>query len=234
MPGRLHGLQTLKPFNIAAQGWLRVHLFASENRLAIFPFRSCRPPHVRSPLPFLPGGAVDAWAYFPVAFNVAAQGWLCIIIQQTGRVAGFFNSNDPTAVINSTNPVFAPVHKNKWAIGGHSAGGQGAAAYVTANPTRPFALVMLAGGLAPANLSTNPTPVVNIVGTLDRVSGPGISYLRYQSLVDPYGNPNVTLPLVPLEGGNHFQMGDCGYQYFDEIAVVSQDQQQAVAAQSWW
>jgi hypothetical protein len=41
----------------------------------------------------------------------------------------------------------------------------------------------------------------------------------------------VTLPLVPLEEGNHFQMGDYGYQYFDEIAVVSQDQQQAVAAQ---
>jgi hypothetical protein len=98
------------------------------------------------------------------------EGWLCVIIEQTGRVAGFFNSTDPTAVIESTNPVFAPVPKNKWAIGGHSARSQGAAAYVaeSTNPTRPFALVMLAGGLAPANLSTNPTPVVNIVGTLDR------------------------------------------------------------------
>ncbi|GAQ86509.1 hypothetical protein KFL_002930060 [Klebsormidium nitens] len=180
---------------------------------------------------FLPGGAVDARAYFPVAFNIAAQGWLCVIIQQTGRVAGVFNSTDPTAVVYSTNPVFASVPKNKWAIGGHSAGGQGAAAYVAANPTRVFALVMLAGGIAPANLSTNPTPVVNIVGTLDRVSGPGLSYLRYQALVNPYGNPNVTLPLVPLAGGNHYQMGDYGYQYFDDIAVVSQDQQQASAAQ---
>lgn len=232
------------PLKHAAQGWLRhpiaKHFNDQLSAPPVWPGTPVLPslpnsiapvpPNSHIPRPFIPGGAVDARAYFPVAFNIAAQGWLCVIIQQTGRIAGSFNSTDPTGVINSTNPVFAPVPKNKWAIGGHSAGGQGAAAYVAANPTRAFALVMLAGGIAPANLSTNPTPVVNIVGTLDRLSGPGLSYLRYQSLVNPYGNPNVTLPLVPLQGGTHYQMGDYGYQYFDDIAVISQDQQQADAA----
>lgn len=140
-----------------------------------------------------------------------------MIVQQTARISTLF-SDDATAVLDSNDTAFAHVPKSKWAIGGHSAGGYGASAFVRDNPNRVVALVMHAGGLA-GNLSTW-LPVLNIVGTIDRVAQIGST------------DSSVPVPTMKIEGANHYQTGDYGYQSPDNVATISQDEQQTQFARA--
>lgn len=165
------------------------------------------------------GAAVDSRAYFPIAFEIAARGWLVVIVQQTGRISSFF-PDDANAVLDSNDTAFAQVPAAKWAIGGHSAGGFGASAFALKYPSKVCALVMHSGGLA-GNLNGTGLPVLNIVGAIDRLAG--------LAIVDPADKPVDT---IRIEGANHYQVGDYGYQVPDNIATISQDEQQSQFAQA--
>lgn len=179
---------------------------------------------------YYPGSAVDARAYFPLAFSIAARGHLVVLIQMPLRFATF-HYKEANAVIDS--PLFT--HLPNWAIGGHSLGGLASTLYVAEFGDRVYAAVMHAG-LWQANLTENPLPVANIYGTLDNLTG---GFDRYRSLnIDPpplgFGlNVNLkTAKFVTIEGANHYQDGDYGYQHPDEIAVISMEQQWGEVAQA--
>jgi hypothetical protein len=183
---------------------------------------------VRGGLIYLTGGAVDVRAYAPLAFEIAARGYLVVLVTATARTA-ISDVNGPaavpTAIINS--PFFSYVGASRWAIGGHSLGGVASSTYAIANSNSTFsrvkAVVMHAGAISGAGTINRPIEVVQIYGALD-----GILSVKVlpPALVDPARTRNVA-----IAGGNHFQVGDYGYQAPDNVAVISQDEQQRRIAQ---
>lgn len=181
---------------------------------------------IKGGLVYYPGAGVDARAYFPLAFEIAARGHLVVIVQMPLRFATFY-FEEANAVIDS--PHFHQVPNNKWAVGGHSLGGYATSLYVASFGKRIYAGVMHAGGWY-ANLTKNPLPVVNIYGTLDSLQPGGYDRYRYLNTdPPPKGNgPLVNLKttkFVAVKGANHYQTGDYGYQSPDEVAIISMEKQ---------
>lgn len=81
-------------------------------------------------------------------------------------------------------------------------------------------------------MTKNPLPMAQIYGTLDETSPGGYDRYRYKYTDPP---PKGTGPLVnletsrfvPIEGANHYQVGDYGYQSPDQISTLSMEQQVA-------
>lgn len=126
---------------------------------------------------------------------------------------------------------FSVVPKGKWAIAGHSAGGFANTEYAAEFGDRIYAVVMHAGGWS-ANFTENPLPIAQIYGTLDDISPGGYDRYRYEYTDPPPKGkgPLVNLKtskFVPIEGANHHQVGDYGYQSPDQIATISMEQQVA-------
>jgi len=182
---------------------------------------------IKGGLIYLPGGAVDVRAYAPLAFEIAARGYLVVLVTTTARtsindVSGPFAV--PTSII--TNSAFSYVGASRWAIGGHSLGGVAASVYAIANGNSTFsrvkALVMHAGAIGAPGTVNIPIEVAQIYGSLDAV-------LSVRDLPANLVNPARTRN-VPVPGGNHFQVGDYGFQVPDNVAVISQDEQQRFTA----
>ncbi|KAG0599074.1 hypothetical protein M758_12G125500 [Ceratodon purpureus] len=188
------------------------------------------PTEIKGGLVYYPGAAVDARAYFPLAFEIAARGHLVVIVQMPTRIASVAYQ-DANTVIASEHPLFSGVPKGKWALGGHSAGGFATTQYVGKFGDRIYAAVMHAGGWG-ANLTENPLPIANIYGTLDDLTPGGYDRYRYRNTDPPPKGqgPLVNLKtsrFVAIEGANHYQVGDYGYQSPDQIPIISMEQQVA-------
>jgi pimeloyl-ACP methyl ester carboxylesterase len=186
------------------------------------------PSEIKGGFVYYPGAAVDAQAYFPMAFQIAARGHLVVIVQMPMRAASF-RYQDANAVIASDHPLLSVVPKGKWALGGHSAGGYAATQYAGEYSDNIYAVVMHAGGWG-SNLTSNSLPIKQIYGTLDGISPGGFDRYRYRNTdPPPKGNgPLVNLSttvFLPVEGANHCQSGDYGYQSFDGIATISMEHQ---------
>jgi predicted alpha/beta-hydrolase family hydrolase len=168
---------------------------------------------------FYPGGRVDARSYAPAARAIAEQGYLVTIPPMPFNLA-VFKPAAADAVIAAHPEI------EHWVIGGHSLGGAMAANYVYTHPDAVEGLVLWAGYPAGNNgLADRQLPVVSIYGTNDG------SASRFE--VD---DTRALLPAdaryVPIEGGNHAQMGWYGPQPGDGTATISREeqQQQTVAA----
>jgi len=64
------------------------------------------PTKIKGGYVYYPGAAVDARAYFPLAFEIAARGHLVVIVQVPSRLA-VLSYQDANTVIASTNPLFS-------------------------------------------------------------------------------------------------------------------------------
>ena len=64
------------------------------------------PTEIRGGLIYYPGAAVDARAYFPLAFEIAARGHLVVIVQMPCRIASL-SYQDANTVIASKHPLFS-------------------------------------------------------------------------------------------------------------------------------
>jgi pimeloyl-ACP methyl ester carboxylesterase len=112
-----------------------------------------------------------------------------------------------------------------WVIGGHSLGGAMAANYVYTHPDAVQGLALWAGYPAGNNgLADRQLPVVSIYGTNDGLAS-RVEVDASRALLP------VDTRYVPIEGGNHAQMGWYGPQPGDGTATISrEDQQQQVVA----
>lgn len=167
---------------------------------------------------FYPGGLVDPRAYAPFARDIAAEGYVAIIVPMPLNLA-VFNLNAAERVI--ADERFATV--SNWAIGGHSLGGSMASAYVDGSPGEIAGLALWASYPADSNdlSGQERLTAVSIFGTRDGLID--VSVIDDSRALLPVGTI-----FVPIEGGNHAQFGWYGAQDGDLSATVTPEAQQAI------
>jgi dienelactone hydrolase len=163
-----------------------------------------------------PGGKVPAAGYGPLARSIAAEGYLVIVAPMPFNLAVFGIGAADAA--RAAHPEVSA-----WALAGHSLGGSMAAQYVADHRDEIDGLAFWASYPA-TDLSAAPVSVVSVYGTLDagaaRMSG---AEARAQLPTDTV--------FVPVEGGNHEQMGWYTGQPNDPPATITRlEQQERVAA----
>ena len=169
-------------------------------------------PHATDPTTgfiFYPGGLVDARAYAPMAHDIAAQGYLVVIVPMPLNMA-FFDANRASDVIAKYPSI------KRWAIGGHSLGGVAAAMFVKSHPGATQGIAFWASYPADSMVDSRVT-ALSIYGTND---GAVDQLVRARNLM-----PALTKWVV-IEGGNHGQFGWYGLQSGDGTATISRETQQ--------
>jgi len=162
---------------------------------------------------FYPGGRVDYHSYALPLREIAAQGYLVVLVPAPLNLM-VFDPNAADAVI----PQFPEI--TYWAVGGHSLGGAMAASYLYSNPGTLDGLILWASYPAESNnLSALDLKALSIYGTLDMAG------------MDKFDASRTLLPAdttwFVIEGGNHAQFGDYGFQPGDNVATISAAEQQA-------
>ncbi|HSH01859.1 MAG TPA: alpha/beta hydrolase [Anaerolineae bacterium] len=162
-----------------------------------------------------PGGRVDYRAYAPLAQDVAAEGYLAVIVPMPLNLAVFDS-------LAAAQVVAAFPNIEHWVIGGHSLGGAMAAQYTVENQNLMDGLVLWASYPAgSADLSGWDGEVVSIYGTRDGVAAVE-DVLAGEALL-----PESAV-FVPIEGGNHAQFGWYGSQSGDLEAEIAHEEQRAL------
>lgn len=159
---------------------------------------------------FYPGGRVDYRSYAAPLREIAAQGYLVILVPVRLNLA-FFN-------INAAQPVFsAHPEIQHWAVGGHSLGGVASALFAKDHPEIE-GLVFWASYPADDSFKNSDIKVVSIYGTNDMA---GMERFDETSKLLPQDTQ-----FVVMDGGNHAQFGDYGPQPGDKAATISRVEQQ--------
>jgi pimeloyl-ACP methyl ester carboxylesterase len=158
---------------------------------------------------FYPGGRVDYRAYAGPLHQIAAEGYLVILLRVRLNLA-FFDINAADRAIASF-----PEEKN-WAIGGHSLGGVASALYASSHD-QVGGLVFWASYPPDNSLKDKDIRILSIYGTLDMAG------------MDVFDQSRTLLPtdteFVVIPGGNHAQFGDYGAQPGDNQATISRADQ---------
>lgn len=163
---------------------------------------------------FYPGGRVDYRAYAPAARQLAARGYLVVIVPMPLNLA-VFNPGAASGVIAAYPNI------RHWAVGGHSLGGAMAANFAKGQRGIVQGLVLWAAyPSASDDLSTSGLKVASISATLDGLATPA--------------KIAASRPLLPADtswvsiaGGNHAQFGWYGEQAGDNPAALPRSEQQA-------
>lgn len=159
-----------------------------------------------------PGGKVPAAAYGPAAQAIAAAGYLVIITPMPFNLAVF-------GIGAADAAIAAHPEVTTWALAGHSLGGSMAAQYAADHDAQVDGLAFWAS-YAATDLSGADIDVVSIYGTLDagadRMSG-----------AESRAQLPASTVFVPVEGGNHEQMGWYTGQPNDPPATITRQAQQA-------
>jgi hypothetical protein len=159
---------------------------------------------------FYPGGRVDYRSYAAPLRRIAAEGYLVILLPVRLNLA-LFDVNAADRVITSFPEI------RHWVVGGHSLGGAAAAAYAGRNEGLD-GIVFWASYPTNDMLKNTNLQILSIYGTLD-MGG-----------VDSFEAAGSNLPstakFVVIDGGNHGQFGDYGFQPGDNEASISRAEQQ--------
>lgn len=164
---------------------------------------------------FYPGGRVDYRSYASPLHQIAAHGYLVVLVRAPLNLM-VFDPGKAGSVISQYPQI------KHWAVGGHSLGGAMAASYVYQQPGTVDGLVLWASYPASNNdLSNSGVKVLSIYGTLDMA---GVGAFDASRALLP-----VDTTWVVIEGGNHAQFGNYGLQPGDNVATISTSDQQAQA-----
>lgn len=166
-------------------------------------------------LVFYPGGLVEATAYAPLLHSIAAQGVDCYLVEMPYYLA-FFGLNKAGDIMNAN-------HYDHWYIAGHSLGGVTASQFARGHADQLDGIIFLASystDLLPSNLHA-----ACIHGTKDKVISASALENNHVNL------PDGTIDVV-IEGGNHCQYGNYGFQKGDGEASISAKEQQRITAEA--
>jgi pimeloyl-ACP methyl ester carboxylesterase len=160
---------------------------------------------------FYPGGRVEYRAYAVPLRRIAEQGYLVILLPVRLNLA-FFD-------VNAADPAIAAHPEiQHWAVGGHSLGGVAASLYAGGKENI-AGVVFWASYPADDTLKNSAMKVLSIYGTLD-MGG-----------LDSFEASRANLPadtqFVVIEGGNHVQFGNYGFQLGDNEATIPRVEQQS-------
>jgi len=163
-----------------------------------------------------PGGHVDYRSYAAPLHELAAQGYLVILVPVRLNLA-FFEINAAQA------PIEAHPEIEHWVVGGHSLGGVASAMFAKDNPEID-GLIFWASYPADDSFKNSDINVVSIYGTNDMAG------------VEKFEETKNLLPqdtqFVVIDGGNHAQFGDYGPQPGDNPATISRAEQQKQAVEA--
>ncbi len=173
---------------------------------------------------FYPGGLVNPIAYAGFAEALSLETNSSVFVTQPLWNLAITNIQGATAIINS-NPMI-----QTWFLGGHSLGGSSAAFYAIDHINTIQGLFFLASYTTQdADFSSGLLPILTITGSNDQI----LDIETYQS-AQVYTSPITTN--VIIEGGNHSQFGDYGFQRGDGEATISlleQMNQTIFAIETW-
>ena len=160
---------------------------------------------------FYPGGRVDYRSYAVPLREIAAQGYLVILLPVRLNLA-FFD-------VNAADPVFAAYPGiEHWAIGGHSLGGVAAGLYAKDHLGQLDGIIFWASYPADDSLKNSGLKMLSIYGTNDMA---GMEIFDETST-----RLTADAQYVIIDGGNHAQFGDYGPQPGDKAATISRTEQQ--------
>ena len=161
-----------------------------------------------------PGGRIDDRAYARAAHQIAAQGYLVVIVRMPLNLAVFG--------INAAQGVQAAYPQIRdWAIGGHSLGGSMAAAFAKTHPGAVQGLVLWASYPASSDdLSHSGLQVISIYASQDGLA-------TREKIKTSRSLLPADTTWVQITGGNHAQFGWYGAQPGDNPASISRSDQQA-------
>jgi hypothetical protein len=173
---------------------------------------------------FYPGGLVSPIAYARFGKLLSAYGFDVYITKPFLNLA--ITSIQQASDIQARDPSMT-----SWFIGGHSLGGSASAFYAIDHLSTIKGLFFFAAyTTASANFSQTSLPMLSITGSEDLVLNTQ-TYLANQVFDSPFTTYAV------IEGGNHSQFGDYGFQRGDGVAtidVASQHQQMVTILVSWF
>jgi len=198
----------------AVPGDAAVRIEQSPTRITLTP--SGPPP--TTGLIFQPGAKVDPRAYVPLLKQVAAAGYLVVVVEQPYSI-GFFAIGQPAHVI-AGHPTIT-----RWAVGGHSLGGVAAGVYAAGADTGVHGLLFWASYPLASLADRTDLVVASVSGTADGLSTPAdIEASRAKLPADA--------TFTAVQGGIHAYFGDYGAQAGDGTATVDRAtaQSQIVAA----
>lgn len=159
---------------------------------------------------FYPGAYVDAYAYLPIMYMLAEDGYLSCICSMSYNLA-FFSTNSASNVIN-----FEKYKDKLWYIGGHSLGGVAASSFYSKNYNSLNGLILFAS-YSTTNLSNTNGRVLSIYGSNDGV----LSITSYEKNKSNL----INLTEVVINGGNHANFASYGAQKGDNIASITNIEQ---------
>ncbi len=163
---------------------------------------------------FYPGAKVEHTAYMPVWFQVAEGGVDVFIVEMPFRLAmfGYNRAISYREVYDYQN----------WYMAGHSLGGAMAANYVSKHLDDYKGLILLAA-YPTKNLKSDHFSVLSIYGSEDHV----LSMEHYEA-----GKKYMPSDYTEfcIEGGNHGQFADYGFQNGDGKAVVTKEEQWGITS----
>jgi pimeloyl-ACP methyl ester carboxylesterase len=160
---------------------------------------------------FYPGGRVDYRAYAVPLHKIAEQGYLVILLPVRLNLA-FFDVNAADKAIAAFPNI------QHWAVGGHSLGGVASALYAS-KKNDIDGIVFWASYPADESLKDTNMKIISIYGTQDMG---GIEQFDKSRTLLP-----VDTQFVVIDGGNHGQFGDYGFQPGDKQATISRTYQQS-------
>ena len=166
---------------------------------------------------FYPGGRVDYRSYAVPLHEIAAQGYLVILLPVRLNLA-FFD-------VNAAEPAIAAHPEiQHWVVGGHSLGGVASALFAKTHLEEIDGMIFWASYPSDDSFKNSDINVVSIYGTNDMA---GTKVFEDSRALLP-----ADAQFVVIEGGNHGQFGDYGPQPGDNVATISRIEQQKQAVEA--
>lgn len=178
---------------------------------------------------FVPGGLVDPHAYINTFTAFVREHNMSIIILKVRSNLAIINRNQIRNVLDD-------FYSKKWLIGGHSLGGSVAAMFDFESEDQVLGLFLMAS-YSTVDLSQSQKPFFSFIGSNDEIATrdeivdrkdnlPEGIFINTADDIDEKSTAGKTI-YYTIEGGNHSQFGDYGFQKKDGIASISEQDQKA-------
>lgn len=158
-----------------------------------------------------PGGLVSPRAYIPFCYEMANQGYSCIISKMPFNLA-IFGVNRAEKIIESNNQI------SNWYVGGHSLGGPMISRFVDKYNGDNIKGIFFLASYTDIDLRNKNITCVSIIGSEDNILDREV-YEKSKS------NFPKDCKEVVIQGGNHSQFGSYGLQKKDNQPKISSEKQ---------
>lgn len=163
---------------------------------------------IKGGIVFYPGAKVEHIAYSELMFELANNGYLCVLVKMPFNLA-FFGINKADKIINQYDEI------TNWYMMGHSLGGAMISSYASKNIEKINGVILLS---AYSTKDLSSTRVLSIYGSNDLV-------LNKEKYIENVINLPKDYKEVVIDGGNHTGFASYGVQKGDgELEITHKKQ----------